>query len=148
MKLRHLIVGCTAVLALNVIAHAAPAEDVQSASKKVSDAGYTWESVTENNAGGNNFSITQHGKIDKDAVALITYTFGDNETQVVVGKDGKGAVKTEDAGKAAAELNANADQRQGPGRFLARMVSAFKAPAAQTGELASKTKELKKTDYG
>src|SRR4051812_14128700 len=146
MKLRHLIVGCTAVLALNVIAHAAPADDVQSASKKVSDAGYTWESVTENNAGGKNFSITPHGKKDKDAVALITYTFGDNETQVVVGKDGKGAVKTEDGWKSAAELTGN--QQPGPGQFLARMVSAFKAPAAQVGELAGKTKELKKTDFG
>jgi len=148
MKLRHLIVGCTAVLALNAIANAAPAEDVQAATKKLSDGGYTWESVTENNAGGNNFSITQHGKIDKDSVALITYMFGDNETQVVVGKDGKGAVKTEEGWKSAAELTANADQQQGPGRFLARMVSAFKAPAAQVGEIAGKTKELKKTDYG
>jgi hypothetical protein len=148
MKLCHLIVGCATVLALNSFAHASPADDVQAASKKLSEAGYTWEAATENNTGGNNFSITQHGKIDKDAVALITYTFGDNETQVVVGKDGKGAVKTEDGWKSAAELNANADQQQGPGRFLARMVSAFKAPAAQTGELASKTKELKKTDYG
>jgi len=148
MKLQHLIIGCATVLAFNAIAKAAPAEDVQAATKKLSDGGYTWESVTENNAGGNNFSITQHGKIDKDSVALITYTFGDNETQVLVGKDGKGAVKTEEGWKSAAELTANADQQQGPGRFLARMVSSFKAPAAQVGELAGKTKELKKADYG
>ena len=146
MKLHHLIVGCAAVLALNAIAHAAPAEDVKSAAKKVTDSGFTWEAVTENNSGGNNFSMTQHGKVDKEGVALITYTFGDNETQAVIGKEGKGAVKTQDGWKSLAELEA--DQQQGPGRFLARMISAFKSPAAQVGELADKTKELKKTDSG
>ena len=147
MKLRHLIVGCATVLALNVVAHAAPADDVKAAAKKLSDSGYSWEQVTDNNAGGNNFSMTQTGKIDKDSVALITYTFGDNDTQVVIGKDGKGAVKGPDGWQSAAELNSG-DQQQGPGRFLARMVSNFKAPATLAGELAGKTKELKKTDYG
>ncbi len=147
MKLRHLIIGCATVLALNAtVSQAAPADDVQAASKKLTEAGYTWQLATENNAGGNNFSISQHGKIDKDSIALITFTFGDNDTQAVVGKDGKGAVKTQDGWQSLAELNN--DQQQGPGRFLARSISSFKSPAAQVGELATKTKELKKTDYG
>jgi hypothetical protein len=146
MKLRNLIVGCATVLAFNAFVHAAPADDVQAAAKKLTDSGYTWQTASENNAGGNGFQMSQAGKIGKDSIAVITYTFGDNDTQVVVGKDGKGAVKTEDGWKSAAELD-NPDQ-QGPGRFLGRMIAAFKAPASQVGELAAKTKELKKTDYG
>src|SRR5215207_2585604 len=99
MKLRHLIVGCATVLAFTALAHAAPADDVQAAAKKLTDSGYSWQTATENNAGGNNFQMSQSGKIGKDAVAVITFTFGDNDTQVVVGKDGKGAVKTDEGWK-------------------------------------------------
>ena len=145
--LKHFVIGCVAVLAAASFVRAAPADDVQAAAKKLTESGYSWETASENNAdGGGGFRGAQTGKMGKDGTAVVTYTFGENDTEVVIGKDGKGAVKTEEGWKSAAELE-NSDQ-QGPGRFLGRMISSFKAPAVQVAEVAPKTKELKKTDYG
>ncbi len=61
-------------------------------------------------------------------------------------KGGKGAVKTQDGWKSLSEA-AEGDGGQGnAGRFFARRLQNFKAPAAQAEDLASKAKELKKTD--
>jgi hypothetical protein len=91
----------------------------------------------------------QTGKVDKDGTALLTIARGDAETQVVVGRDGKGSVKASDDGwESVAEVEAAAGDQPNPGRLTARMVRAFKAPAAQAEALAAKVKELKKTDDG
>src|SRR4051794_39923079 len=79
VKLRHLIVVLAAILMLS--AHAAPADDVQAAVKRLANAGYTWSIVSEHKSGDFKFSVSQHGKIDKDGVAVFARTIGGNDTQ-------------------------------------------------------------------
>jgi hypothetical protein len=148
VKLGHLIVGfAIALVAIDTTLSAAPADDLQSAVKKLAAAGYTWQAVSEHTAGDSKFSVTRRGKIDKDAVAVFTHTLAGNDTQVVVGKNGKGAVKTEEGWKSVAELTGN-QQQPGRGRVLSSMVSEFQSPAVQATEMAAQTTELRKTDDG
>ena len=151
---KHLVIGCAAVLTSAAIVQAAPADDVQAAAKKLTESGYSWKTSSENagggGGGGGGGRGGQTGKIDKDGVAMMTLTMRDSEVQAVVGKDGKGAAKVGDDGwKSAAELDeaASGDQPN-PGRFAARAIRSFKAPAAQAAAMAAKTTELKKTDDG
>lgn len=117
--------------------YAAPKDDVAAAAKKLADAdNYSWTSTTE---GG--FSATAEGKTQKDGLTQVKTTFGDNTVEVVL-KGDKGALKTDDGWKTAAEV---ADQ-QGPQRFVGRMIQNFKSPATQAKELAEKTADLKKAD--
>jgi hypothetical protein len=73
---------------------------------------------------------------------MLSLTMRDNTVQAFI-KGDKGAVKTEDGWKSSAEL-AQADQ--GPGRFLGRMVTNFRSPAAQAEEIAGKATDLAKAD--
>ena len=132
---KHVLLGAVGVLALPaLVAVAAPRDDVQAAAKKLADAGsYSWHEATE---GG--FSSTTDGKVQKDGTASLKLTFGDNTREVLI-KGGKSAVKTDDGWKSSAEL---ADA-QGPERFMARMATTFRAPAAQVQEVVDKTKDLK-----
>jgi hypothetical protein len=132
-------------LALSALALAVPAfiacadakDDVQAAAKKLADTGsYAWHTATE---GG--FASTQDGKTQKDGVTHLTTTMRDNTFEVLI-KGDKAAVKTDDGWKSAAELQ----DAEGPQRFLARMATTFKAPAAQAQEIADKLKDLKKAD--
>lgn len=147
MKLRHLIVGCVTAFALSAAAHAAPADDLQAAAKKLAAAGYTWQNVSEHTSGDTKFSVTRRGKIDKDGVALFTHTLAGNDTQVVVGKNGRGAVKTEEGWKSVAELTGN-PQQPGRGRVLSSMVSDFQSPAMQAAEMGAQTTALNSTADG
>lgn len=146
---KRFLVGCTAVLAGASFVHAAPSDDVTAAAKKLAESGYTYRSTSENAGGGGGFgggAVT--GKVGKDGVALVTRTMGDNEIQMVVGKEGKGAIKMEDGWKSAAEVAQAAGDQQGPGRFMGRMIQTYKSPAAQAEAIAAKVKDLKKTDEG
>ena len=76
----------------------------------------------------------------------LTIKFGDNTTEAFL-KGGKGAVKTPDNDwQSLTEVGASAGDQPGPRRFLARTLQNFKAPAVQAGDLADKSKELKKDD--
>jgi hypothetical protein len=67
-------------------------------------------------------------------------SFGENKSQAVL-KGDKAAVTSPDGGwQSLAEL----ENAEGPGRFWARMLRNFKAPAAQAGEMVADVKELKK----
>jgi hypothetical protein len=60
-------------------------------------------------------------------------------------KDGKGAVKMGDQDwQSMAELASAAGSEPGPRQFLLRRLQNYKAPAAEAGDLAVKTKDLKK----
>lgn len=135
--LKQLALCALALAAPAFIARADAKDDVQAAAKKLADGGsYAWHTATE---GG--FSSTQAGKTQKDGVTHLTTTMRDNTFEVLI-KGDKAAVKTDDGWKSAAELQ----DAEGPQRFLARMATTFKAPAAQAQEIADKLKDLKKAD--
>jgi hypothetical protein len=135
--LKSLLISALALSAPAFFASADAKDDVTAAAKKLADTGsYAWHTATE---GG--FSSTQDGKTQKDGVTHLSTTMRDNTFEVLI-KGDKAAVKTDDGWKSAAELQ----DAEGPQRFLARMATTFKSPAAQAQEIADKLKDLKKAD--
>jgi len=132
---KSLVISALALSAPAMIAFADAKDDVKAAAKKLAEGGnYSWHTAVE---GG--FSSTTDGQTQKDGTSALKLTFGDNTREVLI-KGDKAAVKTDDGWKSAAEL---ADA-QGPERFMARMATTFRAPAAQVQEVVDKTKDLKK----
>lgn len=127
------------------LAFAGPKDDVVGAAKKVGDAAnYSWKTTTEMGANSQFQPRPIDGKLEKGGFVIVTTTFGqDQTTMTYVIKGDKGAIKTGDAWLSADEA---AQEQQGPGRFFARTLRSFKAPAVQAEELAGKTKELTLTD--
>src|SRR6266536_4901808 len=125
---KSFLTAVTILTASTAALYAAPKEDIAAAAKKLADAdNYSWKSTTE---GG--FSSTTQGQTQKDGLTHLFSTFGDNTVEIVL-KGGKGAMKTDDGWKNAAEV---ATDQQGPQRFIARMIQNFKSPATQGKELA------------
>jgi hypothetical protein len=118
-----------------------PKDEITAAAKKLAQQdNYAWKSTTE----AGNFNNTSEGKADKDGLVALTLKFGDNTTEAFL-KGGKGAVKTGDNDwQSLTEAGASAGDQPGPRRFLNRMLQSFKAPAVQAGDIADKSKELKK----
>jgi hypothetical protein len=140
--LKRLMFG--AVVCMAGVALAADAgEDVSNATKKLNDSSnYSWKQTTENAGGGGFGAGTQQGKTEKDGYTVINMTIQDNDIVVVV-KGSKGALKTEDGWKTGEELAAD---DQGPGRFMARMVQAYKLPGVQAADTAAKLKDIKQQE--
>lgn len=143
---RTVLLGTFALLVGTSFALAAPKDDAAAAAKKLADAAnYSWKTTTEMGGGGQFRPGPTEGKTEKGGFTLLSITRGENTTEVVI-KGDKGAFKTADGWQAADEAApADANQRN-PGRFLARMIQTFKAPAAQALDLAEKAKELKEVE--
>jgi hypothetical protein len=130
-----LALACGPLLA----ADSGPKDDLIAAAKKMAQQGYSWRMTLEGN-----FSNTSEGKADKDGLVQLTLTFNDTTTQVFL-KGKKGAVKLpEQDWQSLEELTSPDNTQRGPGRFMGRMLSDYKAPAAQVAELFEKIKELNK----
>jgi len=80
------------------------------------------------------------GKAEKGGVKYFTVSFGDNTTKIYL-KGDQSAISDPNGGWASAK---EMESDEGPGRFMAVIVRAFKAPAEQAEELAGTAKELKK----
>lgn len=147
------LLSLSCLLAVSLVAaDSTPKDDVKNAAKKLADkASYSWKSTTESanaNAGGRGRPGPVEGKIEKDGFAMLSMTRGENTTEAVV-KGGKGAIKTADGWKSlseATEGDGGGGGQRNPARAAARMVQSFKSPAAEAEDLASKAKELKKSD--
>ncbi len=141
----NILFGTVALVAGSLIA-ADSKDDVKSAAKQLADkSNYSWKTTVESTGGGGGRGRPgpTEGKTEKDGFTVLAITRGDNTIEAVL-KGGKGAVKTQDGWKSLSEA---ADEGQGnAGRFFARMLQNYKVPAAQAEDLASKAKELKKTD--
>jgi hypothetical protein len=130
-----------AAAAALLAAESSPKEAITGTAAKLAQQGnYSWNTTTE----FGNFTGTSKGKTQKDGLVGFTMTFGENTTEAFL-KDGKAAVKTGDQDwQSLAELASKAGSAPGPGQFLLRRLQNYKAPAAEAGDLAGKTKELKK----
>jgi hypothetical protein len=80
------------------------------------------------------------GKTEKGGFTHVTMSFGDNSTQAVLKGDKAAVTNQEGEWQSVGDL----ENSEGRGRFLARIVRNFRAPAAQAAELAAATKGLKK----
>jgi hypothetical protein len=117
-----------------------PKDDVVAAAKKLGgQPNYSWKETVVVPESAQFKPGPSDGKLVKDGVTYFTSSFGDNTTEVYLqGKES--AVSNPDGGwKSAKELESD----EGPGRFMAFLVRAFKAPADQAAELAGTASELK-----
>jgi hypothetical protein len=142
---RNLLLGTLALLAGSLIAaDSGPKDDVISAAKKLAEkSNYSWKSTVESAGGGARMGGPSEGKTEKGGFTCLSMTRGDNTTEAFM-KGEKGALKTADGWQSFAEATASGGDQPSPGRFIARMMQTFKAPAAQAEDLAGKAKELKK----
>ena len=134
--------GMISTLALSLLAaDSDPKDAVIGAAKKLAEkANYSWKTTVTVPEGSQFRPGPTEGKTEKNGITHLTMSFGGNESQAVF-KGDKAAVTTPDGGwQSVAEL----ENAEGPGRFWARMLRNFKAPAAQASEMVADVKELKK----
>ncbi|HEY5914400.1 MAG TPA: hypothetical protein VJA21_27740, partial [Verrucomicrobiae bacterium] len=138
---KQILAGAVTLLATSLIAaEANPKDAVKAAAKSLGDKdNYSWTTSIE--WGGNAVGTVQ-GKTEKGGATSIAMSRGDQSTEAVL-KAGKGAIKTDEGWKSLSEA---AESQQGGGRFIARMLQNFKAPAAEAEDIAGKVKELKLAD--
>jgi hypothetical protein len=143
--LRNLSIAGLLVLSTALAAAADPKSDVQAAAKKLADSpNYSWTMTTEGGFGAG----TSEGKTQKDGLTMYTLRMRDNEIPIVF-KGEKGAMKLEDGWKSVAEAAQEGDPGQfSPGRFVARLVQNFRAPATLADDLAGKSPDLAKSEDG
>jgi len=122
-------------------AESSPKDDVASAAKALGDkANYSWRTTVVVPEDAPFHPGPTDGKTEKDGLTDVKLSFGDNTTEFFL-KGGQAAVTNPDGGwQSLSEM----DNSEGPGRFLVMMVRNFKTPAAQAGDIAATTKELKR----
>jgi hypothetical protein len=124
-------------------------DDVTAAASAVSGAAsYSWHTITDM---GPNAQFTPgpvDGKTEKDGYTMVTMSFNDNTTEILV-KGTNSAVKTPDNGWQTA---AEASQGGGGGGFnagrMATRMAQNKKPADQAAALVGQVGELKAGDDG
>ncbi len=123
-------------------------DDVNAAVQKLADASsYSWSSTIEGGFGAG----TTTGKFQKDVGAAISIPMRDTSYDIVVNGD-KGAVKTDDGWKSAAELAADNGGGGGGGggfnlqRFLARIVQNYRTPVQMMQDILAKSPDFTKAD--
>lgn len=135
---------CGAFLASAMVlsaADAGPKDEVAAAAKKLAEKpNYSWKTTVAVPEGTQWRPGPTEGKAEKDGFTCVEMSMRDSKTQVVM--KGEKVAFTNQEGEW--QTVAEAENAEGPGRFMARMMRNFKAPAAQAAELASGAKELKK----
>jgi hypothetical protein len=152
MKLLALI---SALALAGASLHAADADDVKAAAKKLAGQSYSWKTTTEMAGGGGGGGGGQwrpgptEGRITADGVMAVSMSRGDNTFEAVM-KGGKTAVKTPEGWQAPPEPGTGGGGG-GPGGgagMMGRMLATQRPPAAEVEDLVGKVKELKKTEAG
>jgi hypothetical protein len=117
-------------------------EEVTKAAKQLGEKGsYSWKTTVVVPESAQFKPGPTEGKAEKSGFTYVKMsTFGDNTTELVL-KGDKAAFTNRDGDWQTA---AEAENAEGPGRFMAGMARNFKTPAVQAAEIAGTTKELKK----
>jgi hypothetical protein len=138
-----ILLGVITLLAGSLIAaDSNPLDSVKEAAKKLGATdNYSWKTTID--FGGDAVG-TIEGKTEKGGATFLAMSRGDQGMDAVL-KGGKGVLKLDEGWKLVSEVVEDNDQ-QGPARMVARMLQAFKAPAEEAADLATKTKELKLAD--
>lgn len=141
---KNLLFSLTLLAAGSLLAaDANPKDDVTSAANALgSQNNYSWKTTVEV---GNNSRFRPgptEGKTEKDGYTMITMSFNDNTSEVVI-KGKNVAVKTPDNGwQSAAEALADNGGGFNPAAFLTRMAQNYKTPATEAANLAAQTQSL------
>ncbi len=140
---KTILIGTAALIAGSLLA-ADPKDDVKSAVKKLADAGnYSWTTALDFGGGGFDMPPSE-GKVDKDGIALVTSTFGENTMETVFKGTNSATKNPEGTWQTPAE-RAAAGGGRGRGGF-GGMFGGQTLPTAQAEDLLSKVKELKLAD--
>lgn len=132
--------GAVALLAGTLLgADASPKEQVVAAAQKLgNEPNYSWKMNTVVPEGAPFKPGPTEGKTEKGGSTCFTLSFGDNTTTIYL-QGTNSAISNPDGGwQTAQELEGD----EGPGRFTAMIVHAFKNPAAQAQELAGTAGDL------
>ena len=141
MKKQMLIVALAGLTGSLLAAEANTKEEVINAAKKLGEkANYSWKTTVVVPESAQFKPGPSEGKTEKDGFTHVKMSFRDNTTELV--KKGDKVAFTNPDGDW--QTPADAQDAQGPGRFMAGMARNFKAPAAQAVEVAEATKDLKK----
>jgi hypothetical protein len=141
MKTNVLFSAMTLLAGSLIAADSGPKDDVIAAAKKLGDKpNYSWKTVVVVPESAQFKPGPSEGQTEKDGFTHLTMSFGDNTPEAVIKGDKAAVTKPEGGWQSLADL----DNAERPGRFLGRIIRNFKVPAAQAGELAAATKELKK----
>jgi hypothetical protein len=139
---RNLLFGAIVLLAASLgAADSNPKDEITMAARKLGEKpNYSWKTTVVVPDDAQFKPGPTEGKTEKDGFTHVTMSFGDNSREAVL-KGDKGVVTNQEGEwQSVADL----ENTEGRGRFLARMVRTFKAPAAQAAELAGAVKNLKK----
>jgi hypothetical protein len=119
-------------------------DDVKSATEKLAAAdNYGWTTTVES---AQFTPGPSHGKTEKGGFTYVDFSMQDNTIKAVV-KDGKGAIKTEDGWQSLVDAaKESGDGGFNPRVFLARRMQNYKLPAVEAQDLASKAKDLAKSN--
>jgi hypothetical protein len=141
MKKTILFSALTLLAGALLAADSSPKDDVTNAAKKLGEkANYSWKQTVVVPESAQFKPGPTEGQIEKDGFAHLSWSFNDNTSQGFVKGDKGAATDPDGAWQSLTELEGS----EGFGRFTARRLRNFKAPAAQVIELAGFAKELKK----
>jgi len=141
MKKQLVIMALTAFAGSLLAADAGSKDEVINAAKKLGDKeNYSWKTTVVVPESAQFKPGPTEGKTEKDGFTCVKMSFGGNTTELV--KKGDKAAFTNQDGDW--QTPADAENDQGPARFMAGMARNFKAPTAQAADVAGATKELKK----
>jgi hypothetical protein len=138
----HLLLG-SILLATGTLlaADLSPKDEVASAAAKLgSQTNYSWKTTTVVPDDAPFHPGPTDGQTEKDGYTHVKFSFGDNPIEFFL-KGQQAAVTNPDGGW---QTLSEAENSEGPGRFMAGMIRNFKTPAAQAAEIAASAKELKK----
>jgi hypothetical protein len=138
---RDILFGAIALLAGSLGAADHHKDDITNAARKLGDkSNYSWRMTVVVPDDAQFKPGPTEGKTEKNGMTHVTMSFGDNTTHAVIKGDKAAVTNQEGEWQSVADLESGETR----GRFLARLVRAFKAPAAQAAELVAATKDLKK----
>jgi len=143
----RLMTAKSSVLAFSILAWATaslfsaePKEQVKAAAKSLAQkANYSWVTTSKNEGDGNLPAPgPMEGQAEKGGYTYVSFSVGNNDVEMAF-KGDKAAIKREDQWEATDELEGN-------NAWIAARLKAFKAPAAEAEEIASKIEDLKKNE--
>lgn len=136
--------GATLLLAGSLTAvHAAPKDDVNNAAKALGEKdNYSWTTTVEVPADARWRPGPTQGKTEKGGFTHYNMSFFDNPVDVVCKGDKRAFTNQDGDWQTAAE----AENEEGPGRFMAAFVGNLQTPSEQATQLASFVDELKKEE--
>jgi hypothetical protein len=128
---------------LAAAADSSPKDDVLAAAKQLGDkVNYGWKTTVVVPEDAQFKPGPTEGKTEKGGLTHFSMSFFDNPFDVFLKGDQAAFTDRDGAWQSLAE--AEAGDGQGPGRFMGQMVRNLRTPAAEAGELAEATKDLKR----